>query len=1522
MLRLKPAVDDSLGTIQQTENRGNWRAIGWRSLWGLLLLLCAWNAKAQTNIVTQHYDNSRTGANTNETILTPANVNSNTFGKLFSYSVDGQVYAQPLYVSGVTMGTGTPQAGTTHNVVFVATEHDSVYAFDADSNAGANAAPLWQITLLDTAHGAASGATTVATASGDDIYPEIGITGTPVIDPTTGTLYVVGATQEGTTYVQRLHALDITTGSEKAAFNSPVALQASVPGTGNGSSAGVLNFDPYWENQRPGLLFLNGIVYIGYSAHNDEGPWHGWILAYNGATLQQSGVFCTTPNGLAGGTWMSGTGLAADVIDPVNHPYGRMFIPTGNGSFTATAPPYAEGMSFSDGFIRMDLTNGALTPVDSFTPFNQSSLSTADQDTASGGVVLLPDQSVGGHTHLLVQTGKEGRIFLVDRDNMGGYSTTSDAIVQEIPAAPATTGFQINGIWGAPAYWNGNVYFWTVGDHLKAFSFTNGQLSATYNSSSNETIGYPGSTPAVSASGTTNGIVWAIDASAFSTPGPAILMAHDALNAGTTLYSSSQILALDNPGNAVKFAVPVVVNGKVYMGAQSQVSVYGLLSGLPAAATPTFSPAAGSYSGPQTVTINDATPGAAIFYTTDGTTPTTSSAIYSGALTVSTAETIQAIARASGFQSSAVASATYTFPVAGGQIQINSGGGAAGTFVADMDFSGGNASSVTSTINTSTVTNPAPQAVYQTERWGVFTYTIPNLTPSSNYKVRLHFAELAFSSPGQRVFNVAINGTTVLSNFDIVAAAGGSRKAVIEEFTPTTDALGRLIISYQQGSVDFPKSSGIEIIPLGTSSDFTVTPAPSSESLVPGGSTTYTVSVGAVGSFTGSVGLSASGLPAGATASFSPSAIGPGASSTLTVTTASSTPVGAPTVTITGTSGSLTHATTVSLNVTAPPDFTISATPSSQTITVGGSTTYTVNVGALNGFSGTVGLSVGGLPTGTTAGFSPTSLTGSGTSTLTVTTSSSTPAGSPSLTITGTSGLLTHTATVTLVVNAVSPPPDFSITATPSSQSVNAGVAAAYTVTVGALNGFSGTVGLSAGGLPTGAAATFNPTSTTTSGSSTLTVNTASTTPGGTYSLVVTGTSGSVAHTASVSLTVNAIALLQINSGGGAAGTFVADTDFSSGSPSSVTSTIDTSAVTNPAPQAVYQTERWGVFTYTIPNLTPNSAYKVRLHFAELAFSGTGQRIFSVAINGTTVLTNFDIVAAAGGSLKAVIEEFTPSASATGQIVISYIKGSADYPKSSGIEIIPLGTSSPDFTVTASPTPQSVVAGGSVPYTVNVGALNGFSGTVGLSVGGLPTGTTATINPSSVNGAGSSTLTVTTASTTQGGTYSLVITGTSGSIAHTASVSLTVQLQINSGGAAAGSFLADEDFSGGNASSVTFTIDTSAVTNPAPQAVYQTERWGVFTYTIPNLAPNATYKVRLHFAELAFSSPGQRVFNVAINGTTVLTNFDIVAAAGSGRKAIIEEFTPTANATGQIVISYMQGSADYPKSSGIEVIPQ
>src|SRR6202041_2942893 len=258
--------------------------------------------------------------------------------------------------------------------------------------------------------------------------PATGRPSTPVIDPNSGTIYVEGKTNENGGYVQRLHALDITNGAEK--FNGPAVLAASVPGNGNGSSNGVLNFDPLWELQRTGLLLLNGIVYMGFGSHGDLGPWHGWILGYNATTLQQSGAFCVSANGTGGGIWLAGAGLAADVTDPVNHPYGRMFVATGNGSFDATTP-YTNSMGYGDSLINLDLTNGALTVTDAFTPFNQETLSEDDLDLASGGVLILPNQTTGP-AHVLIQIGKQGTIYLINRENLGGNNATTDNVVQEV----------------------------------------------------------------------------------------------------------------------------------------------------------------------------------------------------------------------------------------------------------------------------------------------------------------------------------------------------------------------------------------------------------------------------------------------------------------------------------------------------------------------------------------------------------------------------------------------------------------------------------------------------------------------------------------------------------------------------------------------------------------------------------------------------------------------------------------------------------------------------------------------------------------------------------------------------------------------------------------------------------------------------------------------------------------------------------------------------------------------------------
>jgi hypothetical protein len=616
-----------------------------------IFLSCVASSLGQTNVTTQHNDIGRTGQNTAETILTPSNVNANSFGKLFYHVVDGYVYAQPLYMSNLTMGSGTPQAGTTHNVIFVATEHDSVYAFDGDGNLGANGKPLWQVTLLDSAHGAAAGARPVLPSDfGEtDIVPEIGVTGTPVIDPATNTIYLVGKTKENTAYVERLHALNITTGAEK--FGGPVTLSASVPGNGKGSVNGTLTFDPQWANQRPGLLLLNGIVYIGFGSHNDSGPWHGWILAYDAATLKRTGTWCATPNGFGAGIWESGTGLTANMPDPTGHPYGYLYSATGTGTVDPVAP-YTDAMDYSVSVFKLDLANGAPTILDEFTPFDAPSLTTSNRDQGSGGPIVLPD-AVGGGNHLFMQVGKTGRIYIFDQNNLGGYhpSHTSD---------PQPKAFVSGEVYGGPAYWNGRIYIWARNDHLKAFSIANGVLSSNPTSIGAEVSAFPGPASAVSANGTMNGVVWSVQTDAFGSQSPGVLYAHDASNVANLLYSSNQNLPRDNPGGAVKFVSPTIVNGKVYVGAEYQVSVFGQLNGAKQAAQPVSNPAGQLFHPSIQVTLTDSSPNAQIFYTIDGTMPSTGSNLYTGPITVTSTQTIQAVAAGNGYLASTVASETYT----------------------------------------------------------------------------------------------------------------------------------------------------------------------------------------------------------------------------------------------------------------------------------------------------------------------------------------------------------------------------------------------------------------------------------------------------------------------------------------------------------------------------------------------------------------------------------------------------------------------------------------------------------------------------------------------------------------------------------------------------------------------------------------------------------------------------------------------------------------------------------------------
>jgi hypothetical protein len=514
------------------------------------------DASGFAGVFTQHNDISRTGQNLSETVLTPAIVKSSTtFGKKFSHTIDGYAYAQPLYAPNVAIGGGT------HNAIFVATENDSVYAFDADGNTGSNANPLWHVNLIDTAHGAAAGATPVTNSQVGcgDLVPKIGITSTPVIDPSTGTMYVETKSNEGGSYVHRLHALDITTGNEK--FSGPTLISATVNVDG-----GTVTFDGLHHLNRPALLWLNGVIYIAYASHCDNTPYHGWIFAYDASTLSQKAVFLTTPeatsNGGLAGFWMSGAGVAADSN-------ANIFITTGNGDFDTTNIP---AKLLGDSVLKLFFNGVSISLADYFTPYDQGSLDGGDTDLGSGGVLLLPDQS-GNTVHELVQVGKSGTIYVLDRDQFTAAdlhycktcTTTNTQIAQEVHGA-------VGGLWSMPAYWNNSVYFVGAGDSLKSFALINGTFPSSASFNTGAGIGYPGATPSVSSNGNSNGIVWVIDSSG----GAAVLHAYDPANGLASLYSSSN-QAGDAAGAGVKFSVPTIANGKVFVGTQTEVDVYGSL---------------------------------------------------------------------------------------------------------------------------------------------------------------------------------------------------------------------------------------------------------------------------------------------------------------------------------------------------------------------------------------------------------------------------------------------------------------------------------------------------------------------------------------------------------------------------------------------------------------------------------------------------------------------------------------------------------------------------------------------------------------------------------------------------------------------------------------------------------------------------------------------------------------------------------------------------------------------------------
>jgi hypothetical protein len=506
-------------------------------------------APSTTDVLTYHNDVARTGQNLTETALTTSNVTSAKFGKLGFYPVDGLVDAEPLYVSKVTL----PSNGT-HNLLIVATEHASVYAFDADSGA-----TIWYLSTLK------SGETTSDTRSCDQVSPEIGVTSTPVIDRTrgpNGAVYVVAMSKDGSgNYHQRLHALDLALGTEL--FGGPVDIQATYPGIGDNSNGTSVVFDPGQYKERAALLLLNGVIYTAWASHCDIRPYTGWIMGYSESTLAQTSVLNVTPNGSEGAIWMAGAGLAADSS-------GNIYFLDANGDFDTNlnASGFPSNGDYGNAFMKIATSGNQLTVADYFEMDDETSENGSDTDLGSSGAIVLPDLSDGsGNTlHLAVGAGKDSNLYLVNRDSMGKFSSNNNNIYQELAGALP------GGVFAMSAYFNNTIYYGSVGSPIQAFTITNAKLSTNATSQTANSFGYPGATPSISANGASNGIVWAAENTS-----PAVLHAYDATNLNE-LYNSNQASnGRDQFGAGNKFITPMIANGKVFVGTTNGVAVFGVL---------------------------------------------------------------------------------------------------------------------------------------------------------------------------------------------------------------------------------------------------------------------------------------------------------------------------------------------------------------------------------------------------------------------------------------------------------------------------------------------------------------------------------------------------------------------------------------------------------------------------------------------------------------------------------------------------------------------------------------------------------------------------------------------------------------------------------------------------------------------------------------------------------------------------------------------------------------------------------
>jgi len=1116
----------------------------------LLAVSAFWSAEpamAQTAIpvLTWRYDNTHAGQNTSETTLTPANVNVNTFGKLFSLAVDSTIYAQPLYVPGLTMVDGK-----VHNVLFVATENDSLYAFDSDSNGGANSKPIWKVTLTDTAHGAQAGATSIPWNQQDAIYgqgdigPTIGITGTPVINSATNTMYVVSNTEESGAFYSRLHAINIINGAEQTSptvAQSPVVISATVSGTGTSSTGGKLSFDPLVDNQRPALDFYNGYVYIGYAAHSDIGPWHGWLFSYNATTMQQSAALCLSANGGGAGIWSSGAGLPIDT----DAPGGRMFLVTGNngpGDLVAY-DSFAAGAQLGESILDISLANGGLTPTDAFTSFNSEKLDDGDLDQGSGGILMVPD-AAQSNPPILIEAGKEGRILVLNRNNLGGNNSGASANSGDLQDI---TG-EIGGMWSTPAYWNGNVYFWPSKDYPKLFSLTNGVLSGEPATQSTIYSDFPGPSLSISSNGTSNGVAWAVRSDQYVTYGDAVMYAFPANNLTTPIYETDTDSSRDGMGEATKFSIPVVTNGKVYAIAHYAVNVYGLLNGEATTAAPVIAPNGGTFTTSQTVTLTSATAGAQIYYTLDGSTPTTNSSLYSGAITISTDTTLNAIASAADDIQSSISTAVFNFS---NEAPTPTFFPAAGTYtsaqkvtIGDTDANAqiyytldGSTPSASSTL----YTGPITVAVTETVNAIAIDPTLVNSeVATAGYSIQAGGSSINFGNGFSLTTGLTLNGSTLAVNDSRMQLTDGGLNEAGSVFWNTPINIQAFTTSWEF-QLSEAQANGYT---------FTIQNAPAGANALGGNSAGLgyqgiTNSVAVKFNFynyenegNDSTGFYTNGEPPlTPSIDISPSGIELNSDDLIQATL-------------------LYDGTTLTLTLFDPvvnKTFTTSQAINIPQV-VGGNTAYVGFTGGSGGLSASQKIASWTYTTqAVPPAFAPPAGTYSGTQNVSLT--SATPDAVIYFTTNGTtptaasakySGPIAVVTSGTIESIAISPTmgtsvvetaayiiqsPAFSMSAT-TPANVLQGASTTSTVTITPANGFTGSVALTCAVTPNTAGTSDTPTCTasqpasitgTTAVTSTVTIDTQAGTSAASYTATVTGTSGATVQTASIPVTVNAV---------------------------------------------------------------------------------------------------------------------------------------------------------------------------------------------------------------------------------------------------------------------------------------------------------------------------------------------------------------------------------------------------------------